>query len=371
MAEAGEITDVVADPSAAPAAGEDAHQPDSSTGTTAVPDGSAASSAAGEQDPRKAELNAVLKALDRPAPEGESPALETAEGKDKAPPETGVVDVKADDALLDNDKVDPRLAAETQTRIKGLLRVGKRLQGEIEPLKTQMAQLEPKAKHFDSIVSFATESGWTQEYFQDLLHMGRLMSKDPIAFYEAFRPQWSKIEEMVGAKLPADLQKQVTDGVLSAPAAKEMALLRTKSALSEGSLKAVNERNARERQAAEDTRQQQAVETAINASGASASGWERQWKGSDPDYAKKQPHVKSRISEKLMPLLVEGKIPTQAEVLAICNDARKEVEAEMRAWLPARTTIRTPNSGTTVDSKGAPSTELAVARQALESMGAR
>lgn len=363
MAEADAITDVVADPSATSAAGSDAQLPDSSTGETAVTDGSAASSAEGGQDQPKSELEAVLKALGRdPKPEGASPAPENAEGKEPAKAAATVTDENSEpDAAADG-----KLPFANHPRFKQVLSQRARFKADAEKHAQTLKDLEPKVRHFDSIVSFATESGWTQEYFQDLLHMGRLMNTDPISFYEAFKGQWSKIEEMVGAKLPADLQKQVTDGLLNPAAAKEVALLRTKSALSESNLRTINERNERSRQAAEKDRQQQEIETAINASGASASGWERQWKGSDPDYAKKQPHVKSRISEKLMPLLVEGKIPTQAEVLQICNDARKEVEAEMRAWLPPRGTIRTPNSGTTVDPKGEPANELAIARQALE-----
>lgn len=356
-------TDVVAESSATPAAGTDVAGSAASTDTTAAVDGSTASSAEGEQGQPSSELDVVLKALDRAKPEGAPPATENAEGKDASPPAaaTGATEEGDPEAAADG-----KLPFANHPRFRQVLSQRAKFKAEAEKFAGTVKDLEPKAKHFDDILSYATKSGWTQEYFQDLLHMGRLMSTDPIGFHAAFAPQWSKIEEMVGAKLPADLQKQVTDGIMSPAAAKEMALLRTKSALSEGNLRQVNERTERERQAAEQDRQQREVETAIQASGASASGWERQWKGSDPDYAKKQPLVKSRIAEKMQPLLLEGKIPTAAEVLAICNKARDEINAETKAWLPARTQIRTPSSGTTVDAKGLPTNELQVARLALE-----
>lgn len=357
------VPDVATDP-AAPAATTDVQLPESSTGETAGLDGSAASSAEGEQDQPKSELDAVLKALGRdPKPDGASPAPENAEGKEQPKPAAAAV---PDESAEPDAAADGKLSFANHPRFKQVLSQRARFKADAEKSAQRMKDLEPKAQHFDKLTQYAKSAGFTGEDFQNLLHMGRLMKNDPISFHEAFKAKWSEIETMVGTRLPPDLQMDVDGGHITAERAQELTLSRTKAELAEGRLRHFTRQTAAEHEAAESDRQQQAVETAINASGASASGWERQWKGSDPDYAKKQPHVKSRISEKLMPLLVEGKIPTQGEVLQICNDARKEVEAEMRAWFPQRTNIRTPNSGTTVDPKGEPANELAVARASLE-----
>ena len=90
--------------------------------------------------------------------------------------------------------------------------------------------------------------------------------------------------------------------------------------------------------------------------------WEKQWKTSDPDYAKKQPLVMDRV----MRLLQQSPPDSSESAVKICNDAKKEIEAYMRSVMPTKQSIRPSNSGTSVDTKGQPRTALDAAMAAHE-----
>lgn len=358
-------------PPAAPTAG-DGTPPAASTGTTVATDAGSTpgSSTGGEQQTpvvKDTRLDAVLKALH---PDGR-PAAEAPPADASAVQDPGATDPAADPAVdADPDAgADAKLPFAQHPRFKQVLTQRARFKAEAEQHAAKVKDLEPKAKNYDSIVTYARNAGMTQEYVGDLFHMGKLMLDDPIAFHAAFKDKWGEIETLVGAKLPPDLQAQVTAGKVTPEVAKELALQRTRADLAEGRYKRSTEQTAAERQAQERQRQEQEIKEQTEAIGNSVSGWERQWKGTDPDYAIKQPYVRDRIAVKLNELAQKGELPSNAELLKLCSDVKDQVTKEMRSILPKRNGINPPPSGTTVvETTPAPGNRLQVAKAALERM---
>lgn len=359
--------EVVVD-TAAPAG--DGQSAATSTATTVVPDAAGSeSSTEGEQQPspREVKLEAVMKALGRdPKATAEATPADASAVQDQS-----ATDPAADPAVdVDpNAEQDAKLPFAQHPRFKQVLTQRARFKAEAETLKSSLTSLEPKAKNYDSIVNYARSAGMTQEFVGDLFHMGKLMLEDPIKFHESFKAEWERIETMVGARLPPDLAELVRAGKLAPEVAKETALLRTRTELAEGRHKRTTEQAAAEREAAEKASREREIEEMSTAVGNSVSGWDRQWKGSDPDYAIKQPYVRDRIEVRLNALLAKGELPSNADLLKLCNEVKEQVTKELKAILPKPGAIRTPNSGTTVaETTAVPNSKLQVARLALERM---
>jgi hypothetical protein len=311
-------------------------------------------------------LEAVMAALGDDAPDP-SPGSES-EGKDTEQSEAKVAEgkeAKADDAEADDTDQEPEaqhaedklLPFADHPRFKQLLardRERKQLKEELEPLKVQVTTLEPKAKHYDDIVKYAQQSNFGKDDFTNLLEMGRLMKNDPIAFHKAFQPHWAKIEEQAGARLPEDIQKRVTEGLLDPESAAELAKQRAQAQVSSVQASRATQQLSADREQTQrnDTERQQ--NERVNAIGSSVTAWEKQWKTSDPDYSRKQPLVMDRV----MRLLQETPPTSTEDALALCSKAKTEIEAHLRSAMPTKPSIRPSNSGPSVDTKGQPATAL-------------
>lgn len=340
--------------------------PESTTGNQAATgtDVAAASSAA-EGGKQPSQLDAVMAALGDGA--DASPAAGTVgQDKDTLKPEGDAAAQDAEPA----ESEDAKLPFATHPRFKQLLahsKERKQLKAEVEPLRARVAELEPKAKTADSISNYAKQAGWTQEFFSNLLHMGRLMNDDPIAFYDAFKDQWGQIETMVGTRLPPDLQQKVNDGLMDEGSARELARQRSEAQLANTKLQRHTTQTAQERAEGVKREEQRQLEEFSNAAAGAASAWEKQWKSSDPDYAIKQPRVMKAI--KL--LMYENPPKSVEDAVALCNTARKEVEDDIRQLRPIPQAIRPNGSGTSVNAQGQPKDAVDAAMMALERMGSR
>lgn len=339
----------------------DVQQSPSSSDTTVSTDGNTpAASPGGEQKPQGTVLDHVLKAMgrDKEPAAGESPAQASAEGQEPPANAPG-----ATDEVEPGAEADAKLPFAQHPRFKQVLRQRAAFKAQVEERDQRLADLEPKAKNYDGIVNFARSAGMTQEYVGDLFHMGKLMLEDPIGFHEAFKDQWAQIELKAGVRLPPDLQQQVQAGKLTPEAAKEIARHRATAEQSTTALQRHTQRTEQERREAEEARQREEIERQSQAIGNSVSGWERQWKGSDPDYAIKQPYVRDRIENRML----KERPQTTEAVLKLCNEVKEQVTKELRAHLSRqRTTINTPpSSGTSVETQGQPRNVLDAVKQGL------
>lgn len=345
-------------------------QPEAPTGNEAAPktDANHAESSPAEGVKTPSPLDAVMKALGREAESEASPA-EGSEAQDQDTSKPKDEAAAAEDALQQPipESEDAKLPFAKHPRFKQLLTQRNEFKAKAEQYDAKLKDLEPKAQHFDQLTKYAASANFTSEDFRDLLHMGRLMKNDPIAFYEAFKGQWGEIERMVGARLPDDLQRKVNDGLIDEESAQELARKRGEAAMNGERVERITKQTAQQREQAERQaleRQQQELVTGLQNT---ANRWEAQWKGSDPDYAIKQPLVQEKIE-----LAVFRTPPTSAEeALAIFNKAKAEVDAQIKRLRPAPSKVSPTGSGTSVNARGTPRDPVDAAMMALENMGSR
>ena len=92
--------------------------------------------------------------------------------------------------------------------------------------EAKVKEYEPLAQAHQSIVNFCQENNISNEDFQQMLEIGRLIQVDPAAARKAIEPIWSALNGLTGETLPADLAQEVEDGTLTQARAKEIAKLR-------------------------------------------------------------------------------------------------------------------------------------------------
>lgn len=248
--------------------------------------------------------------------------LETGEGGDEADASKGSKDDKADE---DADKPPP---FHDHPRWKQLVQ-------ERDDLKASVGESEEAVKATDRLANYLTEQHLSVDEFNNLLQIGGLMKNDPVKALEALKPIYTRLLEVTGNTLPADLRTAVDQGLLTEDYAAETAKARA---------------NADITQLASDFRQQlheaQAQTQQVNSLGDAASEWERNWKASDPDYSKKATRVQDRIELAVHRKELTG-ASTATEVVAACEKYKGEVEAELRALMPKPKAVNAnPNAGT-------------------------
>jgi hypothetical protein len=365
--EGGEQGDLLA-AAAAPEGGvETPEAPAGSEAAAPVTDAQPSASSTDEGVKKPSQLDAVMKALGREDGAEASPAAES-EDQDKDTPDPDGKAAPADEAppaALEGE--DAKLPFARHPRFRQLLTQRNEFKAKASEIEAKLKVLEPKAQHFEQLTQYAVAANFTSKDFQDLLHMGRLMKNDPIAFHEAFKSQWAEIEQLVGARLPEDLERKVNDGLIDEESARELARKRGEASLNGERAERITRQTAQEReQAASRDHERQQQELVSNLQG-TANRWEAQWKGSDPDYAIKQPLVQEKIE-----LALFKKPPASPEeALAIFNQAKKDVDEQIKRLRPPPGSVRTTGSGTSVNAKGVPKDPIDAAMMAIENMGSR
>jgi hypothetical protein len=287
-------------------------------------------------------FDAVQAALEAPS-EGDaaSSAAESgketdAEGKkagtDDPPQKSG--EGEGEKAKGDED-ADKLLPFHDHPRWKQIVQERNDLAKERDDLKVSAEESEEAVQATDRLANYLTEQHLSVEEFNNLLQIGGLMKNDPVKALEALTPYYTRLLEVTGNTLPADLRTAVDQGLLTEDYATETAKARASASIT---------------QFASDNRQQlhdaQAQTQQVDSLGNAASDWERKWQASDPDYSKKAIRVQERIELAVHRKELTG-ASTAAEVVAACEKYKGEVEAELRALMPKPKAVNAnPNAGT-------------------------
>jgi hypothetical protein len=231
-----------------------------------------------------------------------------------------------------------------------------KLRAELKDRDTKISDLEPEAKAFRDITTFAKQSNLSPEDVNTGFEVMRLMRNDPIRAYQVLTPIYTELQAIAGEILPADLQEQVNTGQIALPAAKELSRLRATQGV-QTNMQKQNEERAIQRQNEEA---QQATESLKHGVVTAITDWESQWKASDPDYSLKSSRVNEAIELELTRaanLARAGKpnnLPrTVEEAVKLANEVKKRVEKELRAFVPKRNNpiVHVTGNGVTNGSK--------------------
>jgi hypothetical protein len=325
---------------------------------TKTPDvvASAESSPAETKGEDKGDMLAAVKAALKPEAEKTPDS-----GEQGSKPETTEAPAKEGEAEDDSGDLTEeelaRLRPKTRKRIDNLLK-------DRSDRDTKIAEIEPKAAQFDKLVRFIDEADLTKDEVNKLFDVGKDLKQNPIRAYEVLRPIMDQLEQIVGVRLPEDLQNAVRLGQITEAHAQELSSARGRSTVTQQQLE------RRDRQ--DQTRQERdKFEGRVNEVSGKVSEWERSQEKSDPDWKLKQPRIKDRIDLEILRRRQNEPtyFPTAEEAISLSKKALEEVNAEFKKLAPARREIRPGHTDAAATrSTAQPKTALEAAKLAVAKM---
>lgn len=210
-------------------------------------------------------------------------------------------------------------------------------------LKTKLETASEAEEAIVRVENVLKERNLSVDEFNRTLVLAGLVKNDPVEALKAIEPLYNKLREVTGNVLPADIKQQIEQGYMTEGVGLELAKARAQTQAAQFREQTQSQRSTQER---EQTQQQQLVDGVSRA----ATDWENQWKASDPDYSVKAPRVLERVELKVL----KGEFPADPEqAREMCETIKKEVEAELRAFLPKKGTVK---ANPTTGAKGTGST---------------
>lgn len=204
------------------------------------------------------------------------------------------------------------------------------LQKAKEMNEAAIKDLEPKAKTYDQLSSFITESNLSKDDFQQGLAIMRAVRNDPHEAYKLLRPVMEQLETTLGERLPDDLKAKVEAGHIDEATARELARARGGERVAREKAEALQHRQQREMQEREQREQQSETDRQVEEVVGALNAAEAEWAKSDPD----APKLKRLLNQAVM---VNGQLkpPTNAaEAKALFNASLKEVREQIGVFSP-------------------------------------
>ena len=199
-------------------------------------------------------------------------------------------------------------------------------------LKERVESASEAEEAITRVETVLKEQNLSVDEFNRTLSLAGLIKNDPAKALEAIEPLYTKLREITGNVLPADIKQQVEQGYMTEGSGLELAKARAQAQAAEFREQTQSHRSTQER----EQRQQSDLVDGVSRA---ATDWENEWKANDPDYSVKAPRVLERIELKVL----KGEFPADPEQARVmCEEVKKEVEAELRAFLPKKDTI-SPN----------------------------
>jgi hypothetical protein len=282
---------------------------------------SAESSAAGQGE--KSFLDTVVEAME-PEKAPDSDDTDEEAGADPA------AEAQAEAGDVDSDPTEEELSQykpKTRKRIEALLETKR-------DLTTKLEQQTPQVEAFNQVVGFMREADLNAEEVNLLFEAGKALKQDPFKALEIIQPIFEQLQQITGGILPADLQEDVRQGVISEDRARELAALRGVTAVKDTALQ-------RTTQQAEQQNAQQRHTALVGEVRTAISSWEQKASKADPDFAKKQGRIMKEIE---LSVLKNGFPKDSAAAVQVAVQAHRTVSDELRALAPKKPAV-TPITG--------------------------
>jgi hypothetical protein len=306
-------------------------------------------------------FDVVMKALDK---DGEDDAGGSSE-EDKSKKADADKKAKDDKDEADDDFKDftpeeraqmKKATTERFDKLKGLYRESKE---KVTQITAQLEQANVEAGYYKKFVGFLDENRISQDEANQLFNIGALMKNDPVKALELITPYYNDLLHITGNVLPPDLQQQVKTGHITKERAFELSRLRATGQ----TYSAINEERTTHQQQRDTNRQR--TEEVSNMQSA-ISDWEKNWSSSDPDYAKKKDRVLDRVELLLVRAQRNGTLPkNNDEAVKLANQAKSEIEADLKKMNPQRKQVRTVDGGSSASNLPDPKNTADVIRRTL------
>jgi len=212
-----------------------------------------------------------------------------------------------------------------------------------QELTKKVQELEPLANRMRNVEKWMKDNGVSADEASQALNLVTLL-KNPARADEAFKvlePIIQGLQAARGEVLPIDLQKQVDDGNVSLPLAKELAKARAQKVMNE------------------QTQQSQGQQQFATRCAQAVTSWEEATKKTDPDFQRKLPFMIDALKARVL----ANPRATPEQRVQFCVEIHKEITERLGEFIPkpkARKTLGTQN-GTQARTQKEPKSTLDVA----------
>jgi hypothetical protein len=199
-------------------------------------------------------------------------------------------------------------------RFREVLSENKQLKSEVDELQTIRSQLS-------EITVAAQKSGLEDQLVADLWATPLLFAQDPVAAVQKLREATERLAEMVGDKLPSELQTKVDDGYLTEEDARELSRARAEAA---------RLRQMQEYESAE--REKQSRESQLRSLGDAVNTYQQSLVQNDPDYtAVARKWHRDRFAQMYE---ASGRPQDMRQVVSLAEQSWKEIKSDLTAMIP-------------------------------------
>lgn len=315
-----QVVDQTAKPDAESSA-PDTSKTDAPADKAAAPEKAPEGEKQGEAAPKTA-LEAAKRVM---AKEGKTPSEGKAADGEQSSPEKSE---GAKDASTRDDEPEP--SVKNSPAYRKLSSEHRILAKAKEMNEAAIKELEPKAKTYDQLATYITESNLSKDDFQEGLAVMRALRNDPVEAYKRLKPIMDQLETTLGERLPDDLKAKVESGHIDEATARELARARGGERVAREKAEALQQRQQREIQERQQRDEQSEVDRQVEEVVGALNAAEVEWTKSDPD----APKLKRLLNQAVM---VNGQLnppKNAAEAKALFENSLKEVRKELGLFAP-------------------------------------
>ncbi len=229
---------------------------------------------------------------------------------------------------------------------------------ELRPLKEENARLKQEGEHFSTISRFMQESKLTPQEMNSGFRLQSLLKNDPKKALEELNSITGGLQLQLGITLPDDLNKKVSDGMITKDVAQETAALRNDKAR----LDAQNKENSDERARRDTADFNTGIANSMNE-------WEVSAVAKDPLFADKKSEVIEAVQAAVHRRQQETGIvgyKSKEDAVQMLEAGYKAVSKRHESHAAPRKEIKNiPTEGAKPVPAGIPSTPLDITRSIL------
>lgn len=178
------------------------------------------------------------------------------------------------------------------------------------------------AEQYRSITGYMDEHGLEPTEMAEGMFVMGLIKTNPEEALTRLETHTARLREFLGKGLPADLQKQVDEGLVTDEIARETARLRR-----------VNEASTQQHERDETVRANNARVEAAQSMKSAVDTWEVDMRGRDPDFAKKTALVTTQVQ---LMIARQGVPKTPQQAVEYAKAAYQAVTKQLTGIVPAR-----------------------------------